>query len=247
MIEGLQILQYANLGATVAGIGVSAIGFAVMNKKLNHLQATLDTLVSHIDSRFKEIHIRDIRGHYSKVHGLFNQADQAHFLTSSSEEWRKIAGDLADESAYFRGELAYLLQHETFDRELFEQMTQSYALCNAGRIECLVMSRELAAAHKVAQDVAGDYNSLFDPLNPTRLARKSIAFREIHGEPSDHMPQPELEGIKALVNNLREAQDAALSKPYLIQTLIDKEIDGYQYIKQLHEEKDRPLLLLSAT
>lgn len=247
MIEGLQILQFVNLGATIAGIGVSAIGFALMNKKLNGLQATVDSLIARVEARFKDLQARELRSHYSKVNGLFNQADQAHFLTNASGEWGRIAGMLADESAYFRGELVYLLQQESFNRQLFEPLTQSYALCNAGRIECLVLSQELQAAHKVAQDVAIDCNRMFDPLNPTALARKSTILADHNEKPYDHLLQQELVGMQELVSNIRDTQDAALSKPYLLETMIEREIDGYQYLRQVREEKERPLLLLQAS
>lgn len=39
--------------------------------------------------------------------------------------------------------------------------------------------------------------------------------------------------MRDLVSNVRDAQDAALSKPYLLETLIDKEVDGHEYMRQL--------------
>lgn len=246
MVEGLQILQFANLGATVAGIGISAIGFTLMNKKLNGLQTAMDTLARRIEESFKELHIRELRGHYSRIHGLFDQADQAYYQRNPSAKWQQLEKDLADESAYFRGEVAYLLQCETFDRGLFEALTRSYTLCNAGRIECLVLSRELNAAHKVSKDVARDYNELFDPLNPSKLAHKSALLIQKKDTPFDHLLRQEMFVMRDLVSNVRDAQDAALSKPYLLETLIEREVDGYEYLRQLREEKERPLLLLNA-
>lgn len=247
MVEGLQILQFVNLGATMAGIGVSAMGFALMNKKLNGLQSQMVTFASRVEVRFQELHERELRTHYSRIHGLFNQADQAHSLTASAAEWQRIAGVLADESAYFRGEVAHLIQSEIFDNELFGVLARSYALCNAGRIECLALARELQAAHKVSLDVAGDYNALFDPLTPIQLAHKSASLIENKDMPFDHLLKQELVGMRSLVNNLREVQDAATSKPYLMETLIERGIDGYEYVQAIRNEKEQPLLLIEAS
>lgn len=246
MLEGLQILQYANLGATVAGIGVSAIGFALMNKKLNGLQRTTDKLAVRIEEGFKDLHMRELRGHYSKIHGLFDQADQAFHQTNPLAKWQLLERDLADESAYFRGEVAFHLQSETFSRVLFEAFTRSYTLCNAGRIECLVLSNELKAAYKVSKDVSDDYNRLFDPMVPFELARKSDLLVENKDVPHDELLKQEMVSMRDLVSNIRDAQDAAMSKPYLLEMLMDRDIDGHEYMRQLREEKEQPLLLLRA-
>jgi len=241
MVEGLQMLQFANLGATVAGIGVSAIGFALMNKKLNGLQSQMTTFESRVEERFMQLHERELRSHYSRIHGFFNQADQAHSLTNSTAEWLRLSSELSEESVYFRGEVAHLLKSEIFDNDLFEALTRSYALCNSGRIECLVLARELPAAQKVSEDVAGDYNRLFDPLIPIQLAHKSANLIE---NTDDDLLKQELLGMQNLVGNLRDVQDASSSKPYLMETLIEREIDGYEYMQAITNEKEQAFLLI---
>ena len=124
-----------------------------------------------------------------------------------------------------------------FDVELFKALIRSYALCNAGRLECLLFSGELQAAHKVSKDVANQYNTMFDSMIPIQLAHKSPNLLENKKMPYDHLLRQELVGMHELVNHVREVQDAALSKPYLIKTLIDREIDGYEYIQAVANEK----------
>ncbi len=111
MVEGLKVLQFVNLGATVAGIGLSAIGFVLMNKKLNALQSQIATFEDRVEVRFQELHERELRTHYSHINGLFKQADQAHSLTTSAPEWQRISYDLAHESEYFRGEVLHQLSY----------------------------------------------------------------------------------------------------------------------------------------
>lgn len=44
MVKSLQVLQYANLGIGLAGIGVTVVGFAVVSKKLNNIKETVERL-----------------------------------------------------------------------------------------------------------------------------------------------------------------------------------------------------------
>jgi uncharacterized membrane-anchored protein YhcB (DUF1043 family) len=246
MVEGLKLLQYANLGVAVSGIGVSALGFALMNKKLKVLQTGMSALQQSIDAHFKHLHQRELRSHFSRISGLFEQAAQAFHQSVPSLKWQKLEADLADESAYFKGEIAFVVDSEFFDRDLFESLVRAFALCNAGRIECLTNAGELPAAQRVARDTSGHYNELFDPLSPTLLAHRSLAALDDKASNGAANRQRELKRMKELIENVRDIQDAAACKPLLFQTLIDRNVDGRQYMQLIREESDRPLLLLPA-
>lgn len=244
MVEGLQILQFANLGATAAGIGVSVIGFALMNKKLNSMQAQIAAFSDRIEERFAELKERELRVHFARVHGLFEQADQAHMLSNRSTEWQRIAGVLADEGSFFRSEIIYLTQQDVFDLDLYSTLTRSYALCNAGRIECLVQAGELPSARRVSADVAKTYNTLFDDVTPLHLAQNALRMVQTEDKSDYDLLREELPKMHTFVQGLRDSQDAALSKPYLLDTLIEQEINGYEYMRVLREEKNEPIYLL---
>lgn len=246
LVEGLQVLQYTNLGVALAGIGVSAIGFSLINKRLKRIEKQVAELSAKIEEHFSDLSRSVLRHHYYQVQTLFEMAGQALCLRSPDRELLAVASGLGIESGYFRGEVSYMLGLSDFDPDLFLSLTRSYTLCNAGRLECLMLARELPAAKKVAQDVGSHYRALFDPLVPNRIAVNMLPIEERWLESSSH----KLKGIEsemtALVQALRDATDAALTKPYLLNTLIEKDIDGFEYIKALREEKQNPLYLLNA-
>ena len=246
MMELLQMLQFASLGASIAGIGVSAIGFLLIKKKLNGLQAQIATFENRVEAWFKELHERELRTHYSRTEGLVEEATQAHAMSNWVAEFLRIAQELAKESAFFQGELVWVIQNDIFDIELFKALTQSYALCNAGRIECLLVGGELPAAHEVSKAIARHYNTLFDPLSPVYLARKSARLHENKDGPNDVLLRDELDSMRTLVMNLRDLQDAASSKPYLMETLIKRNIDSHEYMQRVISEEEHPILLLEA-
>ena len=50
--------------------------------------------------------------------------------------------------------------------------------------------------------------------------------------------------MRDLVESIRDTQDAAASKPYLIDTLMSRGIDGPNYMKAIKGEANQPILLL---
>ncbi len=244
MVQGLQSLQYLNLGVSIAGIGVSVIGFAMMNKRLKNIEGQIANLDEKLDQHFQVLFERELRRHYSQVYVLIDKADLAHSLTNSSAEWRSVASQLADESGYFLGEIGHLLKQVIFDTDLFTSLIRSLALCNAARIECLLLASELPAAHKAASVIGQNYKVLFDDMSPVQLASKVLPEHSVSNDYDySRLCRNQLD-MKALVQGVRDVTDAALTKPFLIETLIEKGIAGHDFILALREEKEHPLLLL---
>jgi hypothetical protein len=198
-------------------------------------------LNENLDQHFQASIERELRQHYSHMYVLIEKADLASLLTNSSAEWRSVSSQLADESGFFLGEIAHLLKQDTFDKDLFTSLIRSLALCNAARIECLLLASELQAAHQAASVIGKNYRTLFDDMSPIQLAKKGFPGSSEHGYSSLRRNQLE---IKDLVQGVRDVTDAAITKPFLIETLIEKGISGYDFISALKKEKEHPLLLL---
>ncbi len=243
MVESLQVLQYVNLGISIAGIGVSVIGFAMMNKRLNNIEGHISDLSEKLGQNFQVLIERDLRKHYSQISVLFEKASIAHKLTNSSDEWRNVASQLADEIGFFRGEIDHLLKQDKFDVDLFTPLARSLTLCNSARIECLLLANELPAAHEVAKIIGQNYSILFDNMIPFQLASKDVLDNE-HSQSKLRQNQFE---INPLIQGIRDVTDAALTNPFLIETLIEKGIGGYDFISALRQEKKHPILLLTSS
>lgn len=246
MVEGLQALQFATLGVGIAGIGVSVVGFALMNKKLNAIQKQIRQLSDRIDQHFVALEQRNLRSHFSLMNGLLEEAEQAYWLKDPSAEWKRVSGEMAREGAFFQGELAHLLENKIFHYELFIDLFQSYAMCTNGRTQCMILSNELEFAQRVTQDTAKNYNKLFDSLIPSELASKALYPHVSKSSSSIEQLRVERRKMEELVHNVRDAQDAAATKPHLLGTLIEREIDGRQCLDSLRNNDTHSLLLLPA-
>lgn len=242
MIEGLQVLQFATLGATLVGVGVSAAGFVVLNKKLSALSNQIEDVRKDVRAEFSLQHERGVQTHFSTVRGLFEQADEAVALRKPEEEWRAIARELANEGAFFRAEVRMCLSMDVFDQQLFAALLQALATCHGGRLECLLLSNELHAARKVALNISRQYHVLFDAISPRTLMDK---VRE-PGATGESSYGDQLREMRQLLSSVRDIQDAAHTKPLLIDTMIARGIDGNRYVRQLREDESEPLVLLPA-
>lgn len=229
MIETLQILQVATLGVSLAGVGVSVAGFYYMHKRFNSLEVRMDHFGETVRAGFESLGHRDLRKQLHLTKSLLQRAQQAKALSDPRPEYSEVAAKLADQAAYFEGEIAFTVKaNGPIDAEVFWQLAQMLMLCNSVRIDCRIRTNELRHALAVSEAVSSEYNNLFTNLTP-------LSF----GPAVDH-------GLAA-VRVLRDASDAAASKPYLIDYLRTQRISGSDYIEALDHEKESPYLFLKTS
>lgn len=250
MVTTLQSLQFASLGATLVGIGVSAIGFKVMVNRFNQVQLQLDNLAENMNQQFVKLEARELRRHQYRVISLLDEASLAGSFSCPKTELLRISHALTEEAAYYRGEVEHQICLPYFNEQTFQPLVQFYTGCNSIRIKCLILAEEMEAAKEVSASVASDYNSIFDHLSPIALAKKSLRIKikncSKSFDNSGHQLKEELVQTENLVLGIREAQEVAQTRPVLIKTLIEKDISGKQFIQQLENESEQPILCLYA-
>jgi hypothetical protein len=226
MMETLQTLQIATLGVSLVGVGVSVAGFLYMHKRFNSLDGRIEKLIDTVKAGFESQAKAAVRAHMSRTKSLVQRAQQAHALTDPRSEYAEVAAGLAEQAAYFEGEIAVMISASgRVNLELFWQLAQVLMLCNSIRIDCRMRTNELGNALKISETIANEYQTLFDPLTPASF-------------------DTSINDGLAAVRVLRDATDAAAGKPYLIDYLRTRKIDGRDYIASLEREKEQPLLIL---
>mgnify|MGYP007099831725 FL=1 len=197
-----------------------------MHKRFNSLERRMDHLGETIQAGFESLGHRDLRKQLHLTKSLLQRAQQAHALSDYRPEYSEVAAGLADQAAYFEGEIAIIVKTSgPIDLEEFWQLVQMLMICNSVRIDCRIRTNELRHALAVSEAVSSEYNNLFTHLTP-------LSF----GPAAD-------QGLAA-VRVLRDASDAAASKPYLIDYLRTQRINGGDYIEAIDQEKTNPYLLL---
>ncbi len=226
MMSTLQALQVASLGVSLVGVAVSVAGFAYMRQRFNALDSQLDQFTRTLHVNFEDQRKAALRAQMSRTKGLVQRAQQASALGAPQSEYADVAAALADQAAFFEGEVAFMLDTQApVHAGLFWQLSQMLMLCNSVRLDCRIRTNELRHALVTAESIASGYQSLFEPLTP-------LSF--------DGTVQEGMATIKVL----RDASDSAASKPYLIDYLRTRQLRSEDYVSALDQEQDHPFLML---
>lgn len=226
MMAALQTLQIATLGVSLVGVGVSIAGFLYMKKRFTLLDGRIDKLMETINIGFENQRMADLRVHMSRTKGLLQRAGQVHALSNSHSGYMEVSAGLSEQAAYFEGEINFMASARSpINLEIFWQLVQMLILCNSARIDCQVRCNELLYALRISESVASDYQDIFNRLTP-------VSFDK------------DIKQGLATINVLRDVTDSAQSKPYLIDFLRTRRINGNEYFESLEKEKESPFLIL---
>jgi len=229
MIETLQVLQIATLGASLAGVGVSVAGFLYMRQRFNSLDGRIERLVDTVTAGFEEQRRSALRHQMSRTKALVQRAELAKSMTDPATEYKEVAAHLADQAAFFEGEITSQMSGKgPIRHDMFWLLSQLWMLCNGVRLDAQIRANELLHAQRMSERIAGEYQNLFDRVGPASF---DVGL---------------LEG-QATVKVLRDAADAAHSKPFLLDYIRTRRIPGSAYIDRLEREQEASMLLLRVT
>lgn len=246
LVEGLQVLQYANLGIGLAGIGVSVAGFAIVNKRLTGIQRTLEQLAQTIEKKFEELYRNQLARDLNTVRGLLEDIEASKRLSAPKPVLISAASKLTEFRSGILGHIEQQLLQDGFDEQLFTQLTSAMLLCDNARLEAYVLANEYDSAYYSATAISDSYSALFDHVTPFDLSQKRrITHRRLLGDNTKALPATrESAGSENVVRGLRDITDAAATKPFLIEALDQKGISGPDYLDSLRAETAEPLVLV---
>ena len=247
LVQTLQSLQYATMAIALVGIGVSVAGFALMNRRLKGIEGEVATLRTVIEERFKELHWRELRARFAFASTCLELAENAHRFREPGPELRGAAERLAEASGFFKAEAHFSLKQELVNLELMQSLTYAMLLCDTARLDCLVEANEMDAAMSVAERSGSDWVGLFDQLDSVTLARRVSAY-DADGNQQSHskLRQLRLNHIEPFRQMLTEATEAGITRAALIHSLVDRGIEGPEYLNRVRNEDKEPILLLPA-
>ena len=245
MVEAMQVLQYANIGLAAAGLGVSAVGFAVINRRLKGLKTDIEQLTARLEHHFQTLNNTHWREHFSRIQVYVDRADRAFQLAEPKSEWLMIEAKLNEESGYLAHTLQDQYDSHHFDIESFKQLTTSLLLCDSVRLKCLVQADELKLARSTASAIGLIYTEIFDSVSATRLADKITRSAAHESQNEQAMFRNHQQTAKLISSQLQEVTEAAISKPLLIEHLIDHQVNGSRYLEDIAALDLPPVILLT--
>lgn len=247
LVQTLQSLQYATMAIALVGIGVSVAGFALMNKRLKGIEGEVSTLRAAVEKQFKELHWRELRARFALASTGLELAENAYRFRQPAPELRSAAERLAESSGFFKAEAQFALKQERVNLELVQSFTYAMLLCDTTRVDCLVEANEMDAAVSVAERIGSDWVVLCDELDAVTLARRVSAADESGGRKGhSELRELRLKHIDPFLQFMTEATEAGITRSALIQSLIDRGIEGTEYLQRVRSEDREPILLLPA-
>ncbi len=254
MLGGLQLLGSATLAASVAGIGISAVGFALVNKKLNFLQQKITTIESAIQQAnisLKYLAVRQKSRDFAKLQALLAQGEEAWSRSDKFSIWKKLAYHLMEEDQYYRLLLGdsqvgrSLLLEDTFPLEESVALFDAFLAVTSSRLQALLLINECEAAKHYAEDVDRWYRKAFDHISPIDIVSCKAPFESRQTKRKlEDVKHEMLQKTKPFMGTVREIQLNTATRPQLIQALSEQNIDGYAYIRALRQETASPILIL---
>ena len=137
MVEALQVLQYATLGVSMVGVGVTLGGFLYMRGRFNTLDQNIQKLSTAIHLGFEEAQKARLRSEMAKVNNLIESAKLAETRTQPNLEYNRIADAMSEQASFFEQELIHLMNSSSrVDMNFFWELSQLFILCNGTVIDC---------------------------------------------------------------------------------------------------------------
>ncbi len=247
----LQGLQVASLAISGLDLGVSAVGFAIVLKKLNVIEGRLKVIGDQIDKvtadrRKDEIGkiFVEIRRSLGEIDGLSHYKKPGFSASLVRDRLLARASDL--EFYYIQrleGTEGRGLSLE--DLDYLWTLAGAMALCHDAAANALFELDELDAARKICLQHAHGFLNISGRETVDGLARLFAAEAKTVDEFSERYSEANPYAEK-LVSGLRDFALAMVSRAELADTLIARSISGPQYMAMVRAEKEQPLLFLPA-
>jgi len=247
----LQGFQLANLAASGLGVGVSALGFAVMLQRLKGIEAHLGRIAASIERVTADRRADDIRMIFADIGTQLDIVDtlsarnRKHSAAEATE--RALATASGRLEAHFQRSAAALPEARVTleDLEMLWSLAAAIRLCHEAGLRALCTIDELPAARELAMRRAQRFLELGNPLIPDALARMVAAE---HTDPVAHAEarRAALPPAERLVSGMRDSVAAIGSQSDLVTELLERGVYGPDYLAALEEEEEAPLLMLAA-
>ncbi len=257
MLGALQLMTGATLAVSAINLGVSVAGFVVMSRKLDKLGGQISGLEKGLSEVRGDIHQIDIRQRArdrAAIVSIMAIGDEAWKRKDAADLWRELADKLSREESYYRALLetdrpqgdSIIHDHAV---PLDDAIAAHEALAHlvAARMKCLILLNELEATHHYAESLGGWLRRNFRNLTPPKIVENRFEQEATRlGKNQDDLRLDMLPRAQCFVGIIREQQEFADSMPLMIETMIQRRVDGREYVKRLREEKTENLLILES-
>jgi hypothetical protein len=252
-IDMLNHLQVANLALSAAGIGVSAIGFVVISRKIDGVREEVRALGAKLDrllDEFARDRTESLNDMLDELCGLAERIDTRWTMSADKAEagWHRDA-DAADSLGnFFSGRARRLLDARPDAIAEATPLLDASAMASGLRVGALALSGETSAAISVARDDAVRLERLTGSIGAADLARAWITqsgwqIGSATTNSNDALALT-MKDASAAAASLRAREATAVTRAAPLIALQKKLVHARNWLGAARDEEASPLLLM---
>lgn len=251
----LNQLQVANLALGAAGIGVSMVGFAVMNAKIDAVQGEVRALGERIEAiraEVRSIDLQVVRDRVKQLRGLARSIDQRWSMSDEGARigWRDDAGEARRLHDFFEGRAEQLLTAAPTAIANATPLLDASTMASGLRVAALALSGESRTAINVAHEDTARLERLTGRIGAADLTRAWMSSPDWQAAPGSeaagHALDRAIADARVTAASLRQREATAATRAAPLQALAAKGLHPRDWLGAARAEEDAPLLLMEA-
>jgi len=250
LLESMQLVNNVGALASVATLGVSVAGFAIVTNKLNQLEETLNITLEKVDRVLEIVQNLNMKQEVLEFAEVKTASEQLHnalftedsnrrkdLLTQANATFHKYKNYYLkiaqDKSIWYDGQLPLEVAHELYARYITCVMGQLYSEFLLGDLSCFRESWKV-----INQEVADISN--IDTIKILRSKSDANSSELFSTNYDDLVTQ-----IKNTKKILLETNNRIESMDYEAKYVLESKIEPFEYLKELRT-MDNGLVLIKA-
>lgn len=243
-LQLVKVLQVANVALSAVDIGVSVVGFTMMNAKLKEVRSDILNVSATIESMREERFSEDFVMLSTFVE-RFEEAWLWRNIAKAEDEWRAICTDARRFQDLFEYRARQLLHTSQPCHPLADRMIDALAMVGGLRVSAAMAADEGELAVKISDQCAEQIVALTGGIGLVDLVRPHLPPAISPG--SSDWPKVLAEAgneARPLFTKFRERETRAATRSPPIALLTERGITPHQWLKIAREEREEPLLML---
>ncbi len=230
MMGTLQVLQVASLASSVVGIGVTAASTAMILKRLNEVNKTVENIEASLDSLPSKWREMDLRSKLVTLRTALERLQEAEVRPDAENVVKAVEEKLSYVFDELHNGLCQVVIEARVDAGLVRNILAGLALCGSAQIKSLMW-----LDMKDAAELRGRHQSAKLQDMSFLMPRDLMAGRIVGGEAA----------ALGISQDFSEIRMRIASQPSLARTLIARGINGREFIERVEQEDSEPYLLIA--
>lgn len=252
-METLENLGLANVALSATGIGVSLVGFGIMNARLSRVEHSLAILTEGTDrilAAVERIRQDQLAGEFSALRSQVKLFEEAWLMSNqarATQVWLDVAQATRPHQDRFEGRARELLFAMPPEFELADPIVDALSLAGGLRVACLMACNESEAARSAADENARQIEGLTGSVGRADLvmARMPTAIDRASQEWADTLAAA-IDEAAPIARRWREREAFAATRAAPLAQLEHSNIAPRDWLAAARTEQEEPVLLLKA-